>query len=317
MDAPNIAFPLNVRCVYPSLQHACRRVLAVCALIWPVVTFAISDNDFYQTGWAFYQAGHYTEAGRLWQAQAHNPADDEEGKRQAALAAVLASKAWEQVGTTHAYAAWADAIRLYLEANTTWEQERLRLADQIALAKAALQQATSTPTIEPFLQLLLAIDSKSALADYNGPRLGLRDRDNAAEPALDLSVNYLMAPANQASAESESVLPVIDHHPPAVLTLIEQDKINNEQQEQENSDAVRIEPGTAEMMIVPDTIAPTNIENLIVEPGFSGHVIPFTEDTLPAATSVINIRPESISVSPSSLVVPNRRSNRKKSTLAQ
>ena len=165
MNCHNIASHLNVQFAHYKNKLARYCAILVCAglsLASPsVYSLGISDRDFYQTGLAFYRAGQLSEAANNWQALARdNQSQDDEVKKQAAFAAVLATLVWEKLENANAYTTWSEAIRLYLEANTNWEQERLELKQRITGNRVALQQLTSDVvlSIEPFEQLTSDLD---------------------------------------------------------------------------------------------------------------------------------------------------------------
>ncbi|HRH92646.1 MAG TPA: hypothetical protein PLW01_12130, partial [Agitococcus sp.] len=137
----------------------------------------ISNNDYYQTGWAFYRAGQTAEAAKTWQALASSSEQQsDEQKKQAALSAVFATVLWQNLENPQAYNTWSDAIRLYLEANSSWEQERVMLKQRIATVRQALQQLSGdvVPTIEPFMSVLLEMDSRYGLTEFQTPKSGLK-----------------------------------------------------------------------------------------------------------------------------------------------
>lgn len=155
----------------------------------------ISNNDYYQTGWAFYRAGQTAEAAKTWQALASSSEQQsDEQKKQAALSAVFATVLWQNLENPQAYNTWSDAIRLYLEANSSWEQERVMLQQRIATVRQALQQLSGdvVPTIEPFMSLLLEMDSRYGLTEFQTPKSGLKL--TSPDSLLELNQNFLASP---------------------------------------------------------------------------------------------------------------------------
>ena len=176
MSVHNIVYHLNVLCA----RYKQRLLFIIAALfVLPALATAegIATNN-YKNGWNAYQSGQYVEAARLWQelSRESNNSTQNDDKLQAAFAAVLTTIAWEKAGNSQAYSSWSDAIRLYLEAGTQWEQQREQLKKRISDNRDALRNFNSdTPVvINPLDQLLLMVDDEVKLADYNGPRTGLQ-----------------------------------------------------------------------------------------------------------------------------------------------
>jgi hypothetical protein len=176
MSVHNIVYHLNVLCA----RYKQRLLFIIAALfVLPALATAegIATNN-YKNGWNAYQSGQYVEAARLWQelSRESNNSNQNDDKLQAAFAAVLTTIAWEKAGNSQAYSSWSDAIRLYLEAGTQWEQQREQLKKRISDNRDALRNFNSdTPVvINPLDQLLLMVDDEVKLADYNGPRTGLQ-----------------------------------------------------------------------------------------------------------------------------------------------
>lgn len=296
MSYLNIAYRLNVRLVHYKNTVAYYCAIVICAALSLVspLTYAvgISDRDFYQTGLAFYRAGQLNEAANNWQALAKdNQSQDDEIKKQAAFAAVLATLAWEQLENANAYTTWSEAIRLYLQANTTWEKERLELKQRITGNRVALQQLTSDVvlSIEPFEQLLLDMDENYALTDYQGPRTGLQK--NEAEATLDV-MQYVMPtqPDSVAIPIENTPLPLSETQ---TLPLMDDTAVINKPLEEGLSEQQVTEPqtsektvGTAPVITEDEPLADADLlqttpsstseleTNLIQQPTFSGRVIP-------------------------------------------
>jgi hypothetical protein len=177
MSVHNIVYHLNVLCA----RYKQRLLFVVAALfVLPVLAAAetgIATNN-YKNGWNAYQSGQYVEAARLWQelSRESNNSTQNDDKLQAAFAAVLTTIAWEKAGNSQAYSSWSDAIRLYLEAGTQWEQQREQLKKRIGDNRDALRHLNSDApvVISPLDQLLLMVDDEVKLAEYNGPRTGLQ-----------------------------------------------------------------------------------------------------------------------------------------------
>jgi len=185
-----------------------RVLLLSASLLWvmPSHSQEISNNDYYQTGWAFYRIGQLTQAAEVWQALAQGASSQsDEYKKQAALASVLATLVWQQLEDPKAYNTWAEAIRLYLEANSSWEQERLILKNRITTVRMALQQLTGdvTPNVDVFMSLLLEMDSRYGLTDFQTPKSGLKPQTEKNN-IVEITDNYLI-PKNTENKENAVV----------------------------------------------------------------------------------------------------------------
>ncbi|MBH1971930.1 hypothetical protein FK216_11090 [Moraxellaceae bacterium AER2_44_116] len=176
MNVHNIVYHLNVLCA--RYKQGLLFIIAALFVLPALATAEGIATNNYKNGWNAYQSGQYVEAARLWQElslQANNSSDNDD-KLQAAFAAVLTTIAWEKAGNSQAYSSWSDAIRLYLEAGTQWEQQREQLKKRISDNRDALRHLNSDApvVISPLDQLLLMVDDEVKLAEYNGPRTGLQ-----------------------------------------------------------------------------------------------------------------------------------------------
>ena len=190
----------------------------------------ISNNDYYQTGWAFYRAGQTAEAAKTWQALASSSEQQsDEQKKQAALSAVFATVLWQNLENPQAYNTWSDAIRLYLEANSSWEQERVMLKQRIATVRQALQQLSGdvVPTIEPFMSVLLEMDSRYGLTEFQTPKSGLKLTNS--DSLLELNQNFLASPPVVMSEENQSLTTTVNSSSSEMQPTSPQGESNNEQ----------------------------------------------------------------------------------------
>ncbi len=190
----------------------------------------ISNNDYYQTGWAFYRAGQTAEAAKTWQALASSSEQQsDEQKKQAALSAVFATVLWQNLENPQAYNTWSDAIRLYLEANSSWEQERVMLKQRIATVRQALQQLSGdvVPTIEPFMSVLLEMDSRYGLTEFQTPKSGLKLTNS--DSLLELNQNFLASPPVVINEENVSLTTTVDSSSSEMQPTSPQGESNNEQ----------------------------------------------------------------------------------------
>lgn len=208
---------------------------------------SISNNDYYQTGWAFYRAGQTAEAAKTWQALASSSEQQsDQQKKQAALSAVFATVLWQHLENPKAYNTWADAIRLYLEANSSWEQERVILKQRIVTVRQALQQLSGdvVPTIEPFMSILLEMDSRYGLTEFQTPKSGLKL--SSPDSLLELNQNFLASPPIVTTQESPPVISPVNTSPIEDQSASPQGETNNEQTVQTLSNqqhfAVEVEP---------------------------------------------------------------------------
>jgi len=191
---------------------------------------SISNNDYYQTGWAFYRAGQTAEAAKTWQALASSSEQQsDEQKKQAALSAVFATVLWQNLENPQAYTTWSDAIRLYLEANSSWEQERVMLKQRIATVRQALQQLSGdvVPTIEPFMSVLLEMDSRYGLTEFQTPKSGLKLTNS--DSLLELNQNFLASPPVVINEENVSLTTTVDSSSSEMQPTSPQGESNNEQ----------------------------------------------------------------------------------------
>jgi len=229
-----------------------------------------SGTNDYKNGWNAYQSGQYLEAARLWQELSRQTTNstDKDDKLQAAFAAVLTTIAWEKAGNSQAYSSWSDAIRLYLEAGTQWEQQREQLKKRIGDNRDALRNFNSdTPVvINPLDQLLLMVDDEVKLADYNGPRTGLQQTpsmensedvrgyfgDTTAEKTIERPIE---TPTETVTTNIESSTPIEN---PSVVPLFPATVPALEENQE-------IEPALTTRHIIPIE-EPEPVQPLVVEP---------------------------------------------------
>lgn len=214
----------------------------------------ISNNDYYQTGWAFYRAGQTAEAAKTWQALASSSEQQsDEQKKQAALSAVFATVLWQNLENPQAYNTWSDAIRLYLEANSSWEQERVMLKQRIATVRQALQQLSGdvVPTIEPFMSVLLEMDSRYGLTEFQTPKSGLKLTNS--DSLLELNQNFLASSPVVMSEENQSLTTTVNSSSSEIQPASPQGESNNEQTVQTLTNQQHFAVDTQS-----DTVKPTN-----------------------------------------------------------
>ncbi len=167
---------------------------------------AQSDSRGLSQGWPSFSVGHYSDAAKLWidaSAEELRRDRDSAALRHAALGNVLATMAFERARDARAYESWANAIRFYLEAGTTWEAERDELQKRYrraAQASAALEGASLR--LSTFDQLVMDMQRTAGLLTYSGPPSGLRV-PGADGPALQVSPQYF-AGASDTKSEAAS-----------------------------------------------------------------------------------------------------------------
>ncbi len=278
MSVHNIVFLLSGLSV--RYKHLYLFIISLLGLfLMPVSAIAemgVGTNN-YKNGWNAYQSGQYVEAARLWQElsqQANNNSDNDD-KLQAAFAAVLTTIAWEKAGNSQAYSSWSDAIRLYLEAGTQWEQQREQLKKRISDNRDALRHLNSDApvVISPLDQLLLMVDDEVKLAEYNGPRTGLQQTpsvessedvrgyfaDNTTEKLPDITAETIKTssesskPIENPSAEPlfPATVPVLEESQEIEPVLTTRHIIPTEEQEP-------VQPSVVEPTIEKNEITPTS-----------------------------------------------------------
>lgn len=263
MSVHNIVYHLNVLCA----RYKQRLLFIIAALfVLPALATAegIATNN-YKNGWNAYQSGQYVEAARLWQelSRESNNSTQNDDKLQAAFAAVLTTIAWEKAGNSQAYSSWSDAIRLYLEAGTQWEQQREQLKKRISDNRDALRHLNSDApvVISPLDQLLLMVDDEVKLAEYNGPRTGLQQ-----SPSVENSEDVRGYFSDDTTVEKPIEIPK------------ETVETNTESSITESSTPIE---NPSEVPLFPATV-PVLEENQEIEPALTTrHIIPIDEPERP------------------------------------
>lgn len=145
-------------------------------------------------GWQLFRDDRSLAAAEAWTLAANQSVQrrNAAGQRDAAFANVLATIAYEQASDDRAYARWADAVRLYLEAGLTWERERDELRTRWNTLQHQLAQvnAGAPPTLRADEQMLADLVKRVNLTGYNGPRPGLRERRNEAADVINITPQY-------------------------------------------------------------------------------------------------------------------------------
>lgn len=162
-------------------------------------------------GWEHLRNNRFAAAAEAWgrvSAQAAQRRSNE-GTREAAYASVLSAIAHERAGDARAYARWAEAVRLYLEAGSSWERDRERLrASWRNLERQLAQAATGAPPeLSGDEQMLVDLVSRAGLLDYNGPRANLVETRDGSRDLSNITPQYFAgaggADTSDAIAQSE------------------------------------------------------------------------------------------------------------------
>jgi hypothetical protein len=165
--------------------------LLLVALSLPIAGHAdrVLNYPALQAGLERWQADRQADAALTWSALAQSGGEGANDP-DLALASVLATIAWERVGDPRAYTSWANAISGYLQAGTSWDAEREKIARKLQRNRAALLLVT--PDVQPILtpedRWLETIQTLTGLTDYNGPQPGLNG--SAPQANSTVSINY-------------------------------------------------------------------------------------------------------------------------------
>lgn len=161
-------------------------------------------------GWQLFREDRALPAAEAWSQAANRSAQRRSaaGQREAAFANVLAAIAYEKANDERAYARWADATRLYLEAGMTWERDREELRLRWSTLERQLAQASngSAPTLRGDEQMLADLVKRANLTNYNGPRAGLSSRRDEAAEISNITPQYFSG-ASLADAVNDVNMP--------------------------------------------------------------------------------------------------------------
>ena len=190
-----------------SLAHlisAC--LMAAASLSAQAQTFPRSA----QTGWNLLREDRPLQAAQSWQRQAVEAVRrrSPSGLRESAFLQVLATMAYERAGDARAYASWSDAVRHYLEAGGSWEQDREALQQRWRTLERQLAQigTAASPVLSADEQVLAELVKRGNILQYNGPRSGLvAPRDGSSD--LSTITPQYMAGAGQATADEDISAP--------------------------------------------------------------------------------------------------------------
>lgn len=160
-------------------------------LLCPTMVHAdrILDYPALQTGLERWQADKQADAALVW-AELGASGEGSSPLPDLALAHVLATIAWERVGDPRAYTSWANAISGYLQAGTSWDAERTKIALKIQKNRTALAllNPDASPILTPEDRWLETINSLTGLSEYAGPQPGLNGTTPQANS--NVSINY-------------------------------------------------------------------------------------------------------------------------------
>lgn len=176
-----------------------RIVFVLLAFLMPFAAHA--QVGMFERGLLQVQLKKYSDAADLWRAYAddRSVSDDDAEKREAGLAYVLATIAYQQANDDRAYSAWAKAVEVFLRQRTDWPGERERLKRRIKeFDKAATAAATSEGggfSLSKEEQALLSVNSLLKLTQFEGPRKGLTGQSrNADKEVITVARNYVARP---------------------------------------------------------------------------------------------------------------------------
>ena len=165
-------------------QYRLKLIILLAGII--IAGSAVSETkgfELMRPALAIYRLGNYTSAAENWvnvatEIQKNSIGRDDEILKQAALANIAATIAFNKAGDARGYSSWAQAIQNYLEGQTEWEAERAKLRLKLKEITYNLKAANSTsgqPPISGDELLLLEFDQVLGLTEFTGPRPGLRD----------------------------------------------------------------------------------------------------------------------------------------------
>lgn len=144
---------------------------------------ADSDPDPRLTGDALgaFRQGEYAEAAGLWEALGR---DGALASPDVPLAFALAAIARERARDAAAYRDWGEAIRLFLEGGTRWEDARNALRERVEQIRKQVRVAAAggADIMTGHGQGWLALDDFTGLSVYDGPPPGLVVIEPRQEP---------------------------------------------------------------------------------------------------------------------------------------
>jgi hypothetical protein len=159
-----------------------------------------AGRDPLARGLELLQGNEPAAAGTAWLAAAAELArldSSPQARRRGALAAILATIAFERAGDTRAYEAWSQSVLWWLEAGTSWEEERAALRHRIGELEFRLrgdEMNLAAPVPSADEKQLLGLSAVTGLTDYQGPHPGLQPAPENAEEPIPVRRDYLARP---------------------------------------------------------------------------------------------------------------------------
>ncbi len=203
-------------------------IILICFL--PFMTLLLPHNSHAQLidigpldeGLQLTREGKLSEAGDFWVTKGDEYSENSTRVKklnQAAIAYVLASKAFEMANNAKAYQCWGKATQRFMESSTSWGVEQGRIRNFIQKLQADVQgglsQETGGVSLNEEEQLWMAFHEELQLLSFDGPQLGLSDEtDVSPTPTLPSSGrNYHGRPLFIAEDERRiSPIPTIPSH---------------------------------------------------------------------------------------------------------
>jgi Protein of unknown function (DUF3131) len=188
-------------------NYAMKIIQIIFGLLLTSITLAQSTPT-YLNGWELFRSGKFAASAQEWMQVSLRTSQRKgfENLKEAAFTNVLASIAFAHEGDNRAYGRWADAIRLYLEAGSSWEQHRLELRARWRKNEQALTLAgeAGPAGLSVADRFLIDMVNRVNLIEYQGPKSGLGEsRDGTV--IIAISPQYF-AGAALTDATSEIVI---------------------------------------------------------------------------------------------------------------
>jgi Protein of unknown function (DUF3131) len=156
-----------------------RRAVFFLAVSIFVTTALAQAAPIYLPGWELLRAGRLMAAAQEWSQASINAGQRKtpESLKQAAFVGGLATIAFEREGDNRAYSRWAESVRLYLEAGSSWERHRIELRTRWQKTEQALMLAGEDGAASILLDDRFLIDmvKRFDLVEYQGPKSGLSE----------------------------------------------------------------------------------------------------------------------------------------------
>lgn len=142
----------------------------------------------------------FNDVGVLWVAEgnAFISSGDMISKQRAGILRVMATIVFEKANTAEAYITWSDAIRFFLESQTTWEEVQTELRRTYNKLQQELQTAQPSPSFNApnkrEEEWFTVIEQLQLLA-YKGPTPGLKQKQQKTQDnARPAQIRYIPRP---------------------------------------------------------------------------------------------------------------------------